>query len=320
MTLLYSSTVFLEHETGMHPEQPDRIRSIRRRLASSDLPSRCRQFGTDAEPIVPVTAERLRRVHTPAYIAFVERFVAEQGGLIERDTVVSNHSYEVALQAAGAVCDATARVLRGEDRNALCLVRPPGHHALVEAPMGFCLFNSVAAAARVATQEFQLERVLIVDWDVHHGNGTQAIFWEDPAVAFFSSHRFPFYPGTGTAEETGAGPGQGTTRNVPFRFGVSRREFLSRFRTELETFADRMKPQLILLSAGFDAHHQDPIGSLGLEAEDFQTLSQTVQAIADTHAAGRIISALEGGYHLDALADCVEIHLRELVSASPPRS
>jgi acetoin utilization deacetylase AcuC-like enzyme len=229
------------------------------------------------------------------------------------DTVVSPTSYEVALMAAGAVCDAVERLVRGEESNALCLVRPPGHHALVNRAMGFCLFNNVAVAALTAVEELGLDRVLIADWDIHHGNGTQATFWEEPRVGFLSIHRWPFYPGTGDADETGGGAGKGTTVNLPVEFGISRQDYLKLFADSLEQFADRMKPQLILVSAGFDTHRLDPVGNLGLETEDFGVLTRTVLDIADAHAGGRVVSVLEGGYDPEIMADCIEVHLREMV-------
>jgi acetoin utilization deacetylase AcuC-like enzyme len=256
----------------------------------------------------------LSRVHRPEYVAVVEQFAKRGGGRIEADTVVSPASYEVACLAAGAVADAVDRVIRGEEGNAFCLIRPPGHHALERGAMGFCLFNHAAIAARVATAEHQLDRVLIVDWDVHHGNGTQDTFWTDPQVGFFSIHRWPFYPGTGDADETGSGAGLGTTINLPIHFGIERKDYLARFTTALEKFADKLRPQLVIISAGFDAHRDDPVGSLGLEIEDYSALTQAVQRIADTHCSGRIVSLREGGYNPGVLAGCVEAHLRELLN------
>jgi acetoin utilization deacetylase AcuC-like enzyme len=234
------------------------------------------------------------------------------GGYIEADTVVSPQSYEVALLAAGCVFDAVGRILRGEDTQALCLVRPPGHHAFSSHAMGFCLFNNIAVAARTAINLLKLNRVLIVDWDVHHGNGTQAAFWEDPHVGFLSIHRWPFYPGTGDKDETGGGPGRGTKLNLPIRYGTPRREYLARFTENLDRFAAQIKPELILISAGFDAHHADPVGDLGLETEDFGVLTHAVLDAAAAHAQGRVVSVLEGGYHPDALAECVTVHLNEM--------
>ena len=185
--------------------------------------------------------------------------------------------------------------------------------------MGFCLFNNVALAAHHARKAFGLDRILIVDWDVHHGNGTQDIFWTDPTVAFLSIHRFGhgFYPGSGNNDETGTGPGLGYTTNVPVPFGTPRPDYRALFRNAIEKAADKVKPDLIILSAGFDAHQRDPIGSLGLDTEDFADMTKMLLAVADTHAKGRLVSCLEGGYHLEALAESVQAHLEELVHHHP---
>jgi len=181
--------------------------------------------------------------------------------------------------------------------------------------MGFCLFNNVAVAAAHAMAEHEISRVLIIDWDVHHGNGTQAIFYDSARVVFFSVHRHPFYPGTGADNEIGTGDGLGTTFNLPLRFGISRREYIERFESMLHDAAARCRPELVLVSAGFDAHAADPIGSLGLETEDFETLSRDVLAVADQYCRGRLVSLLEGGYNLTALAESVECHVRTLLSS-----
>jgi acetoin utilization deacetylase AcuC-like enzyme len=234
------------------------------------------------------------------------------GGRLDPDTVVSSASWDAARLAAGAVCDGVDRALRSEDQTAFCLVRPPGHHAIRHRAMGFCLVNNIAVAARVALQEHGLDRILVVDWDVHHGNGTQDSFYDDPRVGFFSIHRWPFYPGTGAADETGVGDGLGTNVNVPVQFGTSRHQYHELFRGKLESLADRIKPQLVLVSAGFDSHREDPIGSLGLETEDFATLTDVVRDIARVHAEGRVVSTLEGGYNPEVLAECVATHLERL--------
>lgn len=241
--LLYCHPCFLNHETGNHPERADRIRAIPDRLASAGLAARCRQ-----PEFKPVSRRRLAAVHSAAYIDEIWAYAKSGGGHIEADTVVSPASYDVALMAAGSACDAVERIVRGEDTQAACLVRPPGHHALVNRAMGFCLFNNIAVAARLAIDTLGLDRVLIVDWDIHHGNGTQATFWEEPRVGFFSIHRWPFFPGTGDRDETGGGRGLGTTLNLPIEYGTSRKEYLDRFSDGLERIAAQIKPQLILLS------------------------------------------------------------------------
>jgi acetoin utilization deacetylase AcuC-like enzyme len=314
MTLLYSDPRFLDHQTGTHPERSQRLEQVVAHLKRSGLDTRC-----ERPTWKPVSDAALALVHSPAYVAEVAEFASLGGGRIEEDTVVSPASYDVARFAAGAAADAVTRVVTGADRQALCLVRPPGHHALQDAAMGFCLFNNIAIAASVATQQLGLERVLVVDWDVHHGNGTQATFWANPQVGFLSIHRWPFYPGTGWKDETGTGDALGTTRNLPIEMGTPRREFVRAFCGELEQFANQIRPQLVLVSAGFDAHRADPVGSLGLEIEDFEPLTDAVLDVADAHAGGRIVSVLEGGYNAGILAGCVEAHLRRLLARQDAR-
>lgn len=308
MTLLYEDRRFLAHETGAHPERAARIRGLGERFAESGLDQKCRRVEWGE-----LSRQRLSRVHSLAYADEVWAMAKSGGGDMDADTVVSPDSYGVALVAAGSVCDATERILKGEDSRALCLVRPPGHHALMNRAMGFCLFNNVAIGAVTAIDELEVDRVLIVDWDIHHGNGTQHTFWEEPRVGFLSIHRFPFYPGTGHEDETGGGRGAGTVMNLPVEFGIAREDYLAMFGDALERFADRIKPQLVFISAGFDTHREDPVGSLGLETEDFGTLTNMVLDIADTHASGRVISVLEGGYNPGVLAECLELHLTEMV-------
>jgi acetoin utilization deacetylase AcuC-like enzyme len=220
------------------------------------------------------------------------------------------------LAAAGACVSAVDAVLAGVDPTALCLVRPPGHHATPTESMGFCLFNNIALAAHHARSRHQLNRVLIVDWDVHHGNGTQDVFYSDGQVFFLSVHRYGhgFYPGTGAAGDTGTGPGLGATVNVPLPYGTPRQKYLERFTSVLETVAGKARPELVLVSAGFDAHRIDPVGSLGLESEDFATLTRRVLDIAQVHCGGRVVCCLEGGYDLAALAESVQIHLETLLA------
>ena len=300
----------MQHETGNHPERADRIRQIAPRLESTGLAARCTRPKWE-----PVARNRLTAVHAAKYADEVWSIAKSGGGDYDCDTVVSPCSYDVALLAAGCVCDATERVLRGEDKNALCLVRPPGHHALVDRAMGFCLFNNTAIAARMLTNEFSLDRILIVDWDLHHGNGTQEAFWTDPRVGFLSIHRWPFFPGTGHEDETGSGPGLGTTVNLPVEFGISRKDYLDQLAGALDTFAAKIKPQFVFLSTGFDTHREDPVGSLGLETEDYIPLTKIVMDVADAYAGGKMVSVLEGGYNPQVMADCTALHLEEMLKA-----
>lgn len=308
-TLLYYDPIFLEHQTGMHPERPARLVRIMQHLTEIGIDQRCERPAWE-----PASLARLSRVHCPEYVEEVKAFAARGGGHIEADTVMSARSYDAALLGAGAACDAVERVIAGKAANALCLMRPPGHHAVQRSAMGFCLFNNVAIAARTAIAELKLNRVLIVDWDVHHGNGTQDAFWEDGQVGFLSIHRFPFYPGSGAADETGAGPGLGWIKNVPVKFGTSRADYFDAFRKALDELARRVKPELVLISAGFDAHRLDPIGSLGLEIEDFAELTKLVRAVANEHARGKLVSLLEGGYNIDVIPKCVATHLEHLLT------
>jgi acetoin utilization deacetylase AcuC-like enzyme len=312
MTLLYSDPRFLDHDTRHgHPERPERLRQISARLDETGLAAQCVR-----PPWGDASVDRIARVHDRSYIEAIHDLAKRGGGQPDSDTVVSPASYDVARLAAGAACDAVDRVLNGEATTALVIARPPGHHAIQDRAMGFCLFNNVAVAAHAALAEHNLDRVLIVDWDVHHGNGTQDMFYADDRVAFFSAHRWPFYPGTGATDETGSGAGLGFTRNLPVAFGTPRDAYRAQFRQQLESFAAKVKPQLVLISAGFDAHRDDPIGSLGLEVEDFGLLTQDVLDVARVHAAGRVVSLLEGGYNPERLAESVAEHLRRLLETN----
>jgi acetoin utilization deacetylase AcuC-like enzyme len=310
MTLLYQDPLFLKHDTGRHPETADRLRSITRRLERSGLIQKS-QVGE----YKPLTEEAVGKVHAAKQIQAAKQVAEHGGGMLDADTILSPDSFKVALAAAGACAAAVDAVIKGSEKNALCLVRPPGHHATPTHSMGFCLFNNIALAAHHALTAHKLSRIMIVDWDVHHGNGTQDIFYESPEVVFMSIHRYGngFYPGTGAEKETGQGKGLGHIINVPVRYGTARKDYHDRFLRGLEKAADKIRPELVLISAGFDAHAKDAIGSLDLEAEDFITLTKEVKAVAKTHAQSRIVSCLEGGYHLDALAECVQAHLEELL-------
>jgi len=208
--------------------------------------------------------------------------------------------------------------MKADDRKALCLIRPPGHHARPGDGMGFCIFANVSLAAAEALDKFQLRSVLIVDFDVHHGNGTQEIFYDSERVGFLSIHRYPFYPGTGAKDETGTGKGLGHTLNIPLPHGTPRASYLAAFRAGLHGMADKIKPELVLISAGFDAHAEDPVGDLGLEVEDFEAITKEIVAVAETQSRGRILSVLEGGYNVPILAGCVAAHLHALGAEPAP--
>ncbi len=306
MVLLYIDDAFAQHDTGAHPECIQRITRLNAQLelAGWRQAARC-------PPWASATPEQLQRVHQAAYLEQLRAWCAAAAGRIEADTVVSRGSWTAALRGAGAAMDAVTRVTRGEAQTAFCAIRPPGHHALPSGAMGFCLVNNVALAAHAALAA-GLDRVLIIDWDVHHGNGTQDAFYRDGRVGFYSIHRSPFYPGTGAADETGSGPGLGWIKNAPVAADIATPKFFERFRRDTETLADALRPQLILLSAGFDAHRLDPVGSLCLEAEDFATLTRHVRQLAAVHCQGRIVSLLEGGYHLEHMPQCVLQHLDAL--------
>jgi acetoin utilization deacetylase AcuC-like enzyme len=311
MTLLFTDPVFLNHDTGQHPETAERLRAIGTMLDETGLRGRC-----TATQSAPLGAAELRSVHLLRVVERVRQTAEAGGGHLDADTIVSPASYSVGLAATGACVAAVDAVMTGSDRTALCLVRPPGHHATPTHSMGFCLFNNIAVAARHARAKHGIDRILIVDWDVHHGNGTQDVFYEDPAVFFLSIHRYGqgFYPGSGAADETGAGAGIGTTLNVPIPFGTTRKDYHERFEQALHSAAAAIKPELVLVSAGFDAHRLDPIGNLGLDAEDFTDLTRQVRETANVHANGRLVSCLEGGYHWQATADSVRAHLEGLLA------
>jgi acetoin utilization deacetylase AcuC-like enzyme len=262
------------------------------------------------------TDEELLRVHTPEHLAAIAKYERQGGGLIEADTGMSPGSERAGRLAAGAAIEAVKGVIHGPDSIAFCAIRPPGHHARPAGPMGFCLYANAAIAAREAIESHGLNRILIVDFDVHHGNGTQEVFYDDPRVGFVSVHRYPFYPGTGAEDETGTRAGLGFTRNVPLPYGISPREYRAAFQDALHDMADRMKPELVILSAGFDAHAEDPVGDLGLEIEDFEDLTRDVLDVADAHSGGRLVSLLEGGYNVPILAGCVAAHVEILASRS----
>ena len=309
-TGLMADEQFRDHLCGRaHPECPERYGAVMRGLAGAGLVEKLVRI-----PARDAAGEDLALCHTADYLR-IARSDVESGRpyLSTGDTDITPNSWDVAVRAVGGVLNAVDAVCRGEVSNAFCAVRPPGHHANAGRGMGFCLFNNVALAARHAQRRHGVDRVMIVDWDVHHGNGTQDIFYEDGSVFFFSSHQWPLYPGTGRADETGEGAGEGTTMNFPFPAGSGRAEILGAVENSLIPAAATFRPELLLISAGFDSRVGDPLGSFTLSDSDFADLTHAVMEIADRYAAGRVVSLLEGGYNLHGIGPAAAAHVGALM-------
>ncbi len=297
---------YLAHLTGpSHPERPSRVEAIDRRMRESGLTGDLVRLESAPAPI-----EWIREVHDEGYVSHVRDSCARGDAILDSmDTGISTHSFEVALLATGAGLVAADAVVSGRVESAFAAVRPPGHHALSGMAMGFCLFNSAAVAARYLQKKHGLERIFILDWDVHHGNGTQAAFWEDPTVFYYSIHQFPFYPGTGSAQERGGGAGRGATLNSPMPAGSTDDDYRRVFDEVLVPAIRRFRPDAMIISAGFDAHRADPIGGMNLTEEGFASLTRTVLDASGDSRPRRVISLLEGGYDLAALQASVEAHV-----------
>lgn len=309
-TAILLDRVYERHTTGPgHPESPERYEAVTQALDEiEELRSAPRVQSRSA------TEDEIALCHTADYIRTVRADVAAgRRDLSTGDTAIGSKSLDVALEAVGGVLNAVDAVFAGDARNAFCAVRPPGHHATPDRGMGFCIFNNVAIAARHAQRKHGVERVLIADWDVHHGNGTQDIFYEDGSVFFFSTHQYPWYPGTGLTHETGEGNGSDTTINCPLPAGSGREQILGAFGAQLASAAEEFRPDLVIISAGFDSREGDPLGRFRLTDEDFADLTDLMSEIADKHAGGRLISVLEGGYSLQGLAAGVASHVRRLL-------
>ncbi len=312
-TALIYDPIFLEHLTPEnHPERPERLKKAIEVLQALNWLEReglvqlAPRAATEDELAAVHEREYIQKVKAAAHkVAREQEVSGHKTRFFATDTFVSARSYEAAIKAAGAPLTAIDAVLQGEIDNAYCLVRPPGHHAVAESAMGFCLFNNVAVAARYAIDKHGLERVMIIDYDVHHGNATQEMFYDDPRVLYFSTHQAPFYPGTGLSDETGEGEGLGTTINVPLPATTGYETYEPVFRQVMAPAADRFDPQLILVSAGFDAHWKDPLGGMYLSTAGFAKLTGIIIELAQTLCKGRIVFVQEGGYDLLATAGCV---------------
>jgi acetoin utilization deacetylase AcuC-like enzyme len=309
-TALVHHPIYEKHDTGFgHPETPERYRVVIDELRRDEVLW---------DGLVEITAEKAQQgivqaAHTKEHFKRVENAFADGLDRLDADTVLSMQSFDASLFAAGGAITAVDAIMQGEVDNAFVAVRPPGHHATAERAMGFCLFNNVAVAARYAQNKYkEIERVAIIDWDVHHGNGTQGIFYSDASVFFFSMHQYPWYPGTGSRGETGQGKGLGTTLNTPLKAFTSAAEQNRVFEAAIGDIAAKVKPDLVFISAGFDAHLTDPLGQLQLEDRDFAAMTKTVMQWAEDSCEGRIVSCLEGGYNLETLGGTVGSHVAAL--------
>lgn len=309
-TALVHHPIYQKHDTGPgHPETSARYTTIIEALRGE----------TDLwKSLIEVTPEQaskgmIQAAHSPQHFRMVEHAFESGRDRLDADTVISMQSFDASMFAAGGACAAVDAVMQGRAKNAFVALRPPGHHATSENAMGFCLFNNVAVAAKYAQNNYkEIERVAIIDWDVHHGNGTQGIFYIDPTVFFFSMHQYPWYPGTGSRGETGHGRGLGTTFNVPVKANTPAIEQKSAFEAAIEEISTKIKPDLIFISAGFDSHLSDPLGQLRLIDTDFVSMTNSIKQWADDACSGRIVSCLEGGYNLETLGGTVAAHVTEL--------
>jgi acetoin utilization deacetylase AcuC-like enzyme len=300
---------YLQHSAGFaHPESPQRLAAIYEMLEN---PVMSWKF-TEIEPR-EATHDEIATVHSSSYINFVASTAGQDFVMLDPDTATSPETYQIAKLAVGGVCNAIDCVVSGEVDNAFAFVRPPGHHAERDAAAGFCIFNNVAIGAMHAILKHDMKKVLIVDWDLHHGNGTQHIFYNDPRVLYFSTHQYPYYPGTGGIEEIGCGQGEGYTINVPLRGGARDEDFVKIFRRILEPVALEFDPEIVLLSAGFDIYYQDPLGGMRVRPEGFAAMARILLNIAEACCQGRFVAVLEGGYHIQGLTKSVKAVLEEML-------
>lgn len=300
---------YLKHDSGEdHPESAKRLSSLMAHLEKKPFWDKLKSI-----PPYPATVEWLETVHNPEYINLVEKMCKNGGGMLDPDTRVGKESFRIALLAAGGIMAAVDAVMSKKIHNAFCAVRPPGHHAEKGKGMGFCIFNNVAIGARYVQKKYGLKRVLIVDWDVHHGNGTQNIFLSDPSVYYFSIHQFPHYPGTGSEFEVGEGEGEGYTFNMPMCAGSGDLEYIEAFENIFYPLASKFSPEFIFISAGFDAHEQDPLAMINLSEKGYGRMTRVITRLASEHSHGHLVSVLEGGYNIKSLSASVEKHILALM-------
>ena len=306
--LLYDP-IYLDHNTGFgHPERSERLSAALEYIKQQP-------FFEEIVPVLPRSAEPewVQQIHTSRYMARAETACLRNSSHLDSlDVAISTRSFDVALQAAGGALELGDRVVSGALDNAFGLIRPPGHHAEQDMALGFCLFNNIAILARYLQTQHGLQKVLILDWDVHHGNGTQHTFEEDPSVFYVSLHQYPYYPGTGAVAETGKGRGRGATLNCPMPAGADDNDYQSAFTDRILPAVNAFGPEIVLISAGFDAHAADPLAQINLSTECYSWMSERMMEVADQHADGKLIALLEGGYDLKALAHSAAAHLRVL--------
>ena len=305
-----SDPFYLKHKNEPHPENPGRLNAIQKNIESS-------KYYNNLTLIQPrkATVEDIAKVHGTGYIRSVEDSCRNGVRNLDADTVISSDSYQAALLSAGAGLEALDKILEGTVGNAFCAVRPPGHHAEQNKAMGFCLFNNVGVIARYAQDIKNIQKIFIFDWDVHHGNGTQHSFYKDSSVYYSSIHQYPFYPGTGGVDETGTGDGLGSNLNLPMRAYSCDADYINAIEHKLIPVIQKFNPDLIIISAGFDAHENDPLAQINLSTDCYGKMTQKLMEIANDVCNGRILSMLEGGYDYSALADSVQLHVETLSSS-----
>lgn len=311
-TGIVKDTRYMDHDMGRgHPESPERLKAIYEMLEDPDIKDHLIDI-----PNRKAIKDELNLVHSPDYIERIEDTDGKDYTYLDPDTQTSAGSCLAALLAAGGLCEAVLKVSSGEIDNAFGLVRPPGHHAEKSRAMGFCLFNNVAVAARYAQEKLNLDRIAVIDWDLHHGNGTQHSFEDDPSILYMSTHQFPYYPGTGAAQEVGTGAGEGFTFNVPLSMGYGDGEFVTIFETLLKPVVLDYSPDMILVSAGFDTYSGDPLGGMNVSPEGYAGLTRSIMEMADSCCDGKVVLTLEGGYNIQGQKDSVKEVLKELSDIS----